>query len=91
MKKLLMHKMLECHLRHRKTQNGAFPSGKSGEDIEATDTLIASITQLDKVQHYWLSCFILEVKKKGDAASEFPTNTSYHILLSTTVLLEMEW
>ena len=42
--------------------------------------LIAPIEQLDKAQlNYWLSRFILEVKKKGDPASEFPPNTLYHI------------
>ena len=47
---------------------------------EATDTLIALIEQLDKVQlNYWPTCFILEVKKKGDPTSEFPPNTLYHI------------
>ena len=47
---------------------------------EATDMLKAPIEQLDNAQpNYWLSYFILEVKKKGDAASEFPCNTLYHI------------
>ena len=33
MMELRMHGRLECQLRHGKILSGAFPSGKSGEDI----------------------------------------------------------
>jgi len=53
---------------------------------KATYAGIAPIELLDKSQlNYWLSRFILEVrkkpqgKKKGDAGIEFPPNTLYHI------------
>ena len=37
---------------------------------------IPSIELLNKAGlNYWLSCFILEVKKKGDPPSKFPPNT----------------
>ena len=47
---------------------------------ETTKTPIAPIILLDKVGlNYWLSRFILEVKKKGDPPREFPPNTLHHI------------
>ena len=53
---------------------------------------LATIEELDKVQlNYWLSRFILEVKKKGEADSEFPSNALYHICYGLQALLEMEW
>ena len=49
---------------------------------ETTKTMwmIPPIEPLGKVMlDYWLSQFILEVKKKGDPPSKFPLNTLYHI------------
>ena len=46
---------------------------------ETTKTRVALIELLDKGLNYWLSRFILEVKKKGNPPMEFPPNTLYHI------------
>ena len=47
---------------------------------ETTKTPIPPILLLDKAGlNYWLSRFILEVKKKGDSPREFPPNTLHHI------------
>ena len=47
---------------------------------ETTKTPIPPMILLDKAGlNYWLSRFILEVKKKGDPPREFPPNTLHHI------------
>ena len=47
---------------------------------ETTKALIPPIESLNRAGlDYWLSWFVLEVKKKGDPPSEFPPNTLYHI------------
>ena len=64
----------------RKDTEWCFSIGKEWRRYRnsTTDAVIAPTEQLDKSQlNYWLSRFILEVNKKGDTGSEFPSNTLY--------------